>query len=119
LRLTLKWHSWPPIRQRYRLFRRDMAVPNTVACVWEKGAGHRAPTVRQMGKSDRNSGCVHWVELQMGNRARRELPLLARAFSGLEVRATRLADIRRAIETGTYRVPTRMIATSMMLEMLQ
>ena len=48
-----------------------------------------------------------------------ELIRMARAVCQVEVRRSRVDEVARALETGTYRIPAQVLAASLMLEMLR
>ena len=52
-------------------------------------------------------------------RERRELSSIAQALCGVEIRRSRVTEVKRAIEAGVYRVPAQVLAASLILEMLQ
>ena len=48
-----------------------------------------------------------------------ELIWMARAVSEVEVRHSRVCEVTKALERGTYRVSAQVLAASLMLEMLR
>ena len=57
-------------------------------------------------------------EDSLTSREQLDLTLMARAVSRVEVRHKRVADVARAIEGASYRVPANLLAACLMLEML-
>jgi anti-sigma28 factor (negative regulator of flagellin synthesis) len=48
-----------------------------------------------------------------------EFAAVAGAFSGVEIRAMKVADIKHALESGAYRVTAHVLAACLMLEMIR
>jgi anti-sigma28 factor (negative regulator of flagellin synthesis) len=48
-----------------------------------------------------------------------EFAVIAGAFSGVEIRAARVADIKGALESGAYRVTAHVLAACLMFEMVR
>lgn len=55
----------------------------------------------------------------MSGRERRELASTGGAFCQVELRSGRLDEVAKAIENGIYRVPARVLAACLILEMLR
>jgi hypothetical protein len=49
----------------------------------------------------------------------RDMTALALAFSDQEIRKGKVNEIRCALQTGPYRIPAHLLATCLMLDMLQ
>jgi hypothetical protein len=66
--------------------------------------------INSVSDQTRNQSCI------LGPR---DLTVLAFAFSGQEIRKGKVNEIRCALEAGAYRIPAHILATCLMLDMLQ
>lgn len=76
----------------------------------------------EMGNMEPQKPVHRWLkrsERTVTSWNQQELIWMARAVCQVEVRRSRVDEVTRTLERGTYRVPAQILAASMILEMLR